>query len=83
MTEHLILGIACVLLLGMAAQWLAWRLHLPSILLLLTFGFLAGPVFHLLDVNELMGDLLFPVVSISVALILFEGGLSLRLHEVR
>ncbi len=83
MSEELIYGIALVLLLGLSAQWLAWRLHLPSILLLLSFGFLAGPVFQLLNVNELMGDLLFPVISISVALILFEGGLSLRLREVR
>ena len=30
-----------------------------------------------------MGDLLLPIVSISVALILFEGGLTLRLTELR
>ncbi len=30
-----------------------------------------------------MGDLLLPIVSISVALILFEGGLTLRLSELR
>ncbi len=40
--DFLPLGIAGVLLLGMTAQWLAWRLRLPSILLLLAFGFIAG-----------------------------------------
>ena len=37
------IGLAAILVLGVAAQWLAWRLKLPSILLLLLFGFAAGP----------------------------------------
>lgn len=83
LTEHLLIGLASVIVLGIGAQWLAWRIHLPSILLLLIFGFLAGPVTGFLDPDALMGNLLFPVVSISVALILFEGGLSLRITELR
>jgi NhaP-type Na+/H+ or K+/H+ antiporter len=69
--------------LGIAAQWLAWRLKFPSILFLLIFGFLIGPVTGFLHPDKLMGELLFPVVSISVALILFEGGLTLRISELR
>ncbi len=72
-----------ILILGIAAQWLAWRLRIPSILLLLLVGFLAGPVTHLLDPDALFGSLLLPVVSLSVALILFEGGLSLHVADVR
>ncbi len=83
MTEELILGIAIIIVLGISAQWLAWRLRLPSILLLLLAGFLAGPVTHLLNPDELLGDLLFPVVSVSVAIILFEGGLSLKRSEIQ
>ena len=83
MTEHLIFGIAAILVLGILAQWLAWRLHLPSILLLLLFGFVAGPVTHLIDPDELLGELLFPTVSISVAIILFEGGLTLKMSEIQ
>ncbi|MDQ3815859.1 MAG: hypothetical protein M3347_18275, partial [Armatimonadota bacterium] len=45
-------------------------------------GFLAGPVLHLLDPDFVFGGLLFPVVSLAVAIILFEGGLSLRLFEL-
>jgi len=37
-------GIAIILVLGVCARWLAWRLHVPSILILLLFGFVAGPV---------------------------------------
>ncbi len=82
MEPHLI-GIAGVIALGIGAQWLAWRLHLPSILLLLVVGFLAGPITGFLHPDELFGELLLPVVSIAVAIILFEGGLSLSLRELR
>ena len=76
-------GIALILVLGISAQWLAWRLHVPSILILLLFGFVAGPVTHVLNPQALLGNLLMPVVSLSVALVLFEGGMSLRLGELR
>lgn len=83
MTEDLLLGLASIVVLGILAQWLAWRLHLPAILLLLIFGILAGPVSGVLDPDLVFGDLLFPLVSISVAIILFEGGLNLRLGELK
>ncbi len=83
MSEPLILGLAAIVVLGMAAQWLAWRFGFPSILLLLLFGLVAGPVTGRLHPDALFGPLLLPVISLSVAVILFEGGLSLRLHELR
>jgi len=73
--------LTAVLLLGIAAQWLAWRLRLPAILLLLVMGIVSG---RFLDPEVLIGrDVLFPVISLSVAVVLFEGGLSLRLAELR
>ncbi|WP_083615966.1 sodium:proton antiporter [Pantoea sp. 1.19] len=68
---------------SLAAQWLAWLLRLPAILPLLIFGILLGPVSHVLQPDALFGDLLFPLVSLSVAIILFEGALTLRIDEVR
>lgn len=70
-------------MLGVGAQWIAWRFRLPSILLLLLAGFLAGPVTGLLDPQMLQGDWVFPFVALSVGIILFEGGLSLQLDELR
>ncbi len=70
-----------VLALGAFAQWIAWKLGLPSILMLLGFGVLAGLFFTPDDF--IPGDLLFPAVSLAVGIILFEGGLSLRLKEFR
>ncbi len=72
-----------VVLLGVLAQWAAARLRTPSILVLLMAGFLAGPISGFLNPDELLGDLLFPVVSLSVAIILFEGALSLGMGELQ
>ena len=83
MSEHLLIGLASVVVLGILAQWLAWRLHLPAILLLLVFGIIAGPVTRLLEPDIVFGETLFPLVGISVAIILFEGGLSLKISELR
>ena len=83
MPESVLLDITTVIFLGIGAQWLAWRLQLPSILLLLVVGFLAGPVLGILDPASLKGDWLFAFVSLSIGIILFEGGLSLRVSELR
>lgn len=68
---------------SLAAQWLAWLLRLPAILPLLIFGVLLGPATHILQPDLLFGNLLFPLVSLSVAIILFEGALTLRFSEIR
>lgn len=83
MHQSIIFGMAIIVILGITAQWLAWRFKIPAILLLLIFGFLAGPVTGFIRPDELFGELLFPFVSVSVAIILFEGGLSLKLDELR
>lgn len=75
-------ALAAIVLLGAGAQWLAWRLDLPAILTLLGVGFLVGPATGVIDVDSVFGDLLRPFVSLSVALILFEGGLTLHLGEL-
>ena len=83
MNEEKLIELASIAVMGIVAQWLAWRLRFPSILFFLVIGFIAGPVTGFLHPDGLMGELLLPIVSISVALILFEGGLTLRLGELR
>lgn len=68
---------------GIAAQWLSWWLKQPAILLLLVAGVVAGPVLGVLKPDELFGDLLLPAVSLGVAVILFEGSLTLKFSEIR
>ena len=77
-----LLVLAAVGAVGVVAQWVAWRTRLPSILVLLAVGAVAGST-GVLDPDELLGDLLFPVVSLSVGLILFEGSLGLGRRELR
>lgn len=68
--------------LGVGAQWLAWRLKLPAIVLMLAAGLLVGPFWGVLDPVRDIGDLVRPLVSLAVAVILFEGGLTLDLHNL-
>ncbi len=68
---------------SLLAQWLAWAIRLPAILPLLVFGIILGPLTGVLQPDELFGPLLFPLVSLSVAIILFEGALTLRFDEIR
>ncbi|MEW4449618.1 sodium:proton antiporter [Qipengyuania sp. JC766] len=75
--------VALVGVLGIGAQWIAWRTGWPAIVLMLAAGFLAGPVLNIFDPEHAFGELLEPMVAIGVALILFEGGLSLDFRELR
>lgn len=75
--------LAAILAAGTFAQWVAWKTRLPAILFLLALGLIAGPVTGLLVPDALFGDLLFPMVSLAVAVILFEGALTLRFEEIR
>lgn len=68
---------------AVACQWAANRLQIPAIILLLAAGVVLGPVSGVLDPAHLFGDLLRPFVSLAVAVILFEGGLSLNLSEAK
>lgn len=69
--------------LGVLAQWIAARFRLPAIVILLATGLLVGPGLGLIDPDKLFGDLMRPMVGLAVAIVLFEGGLSLHFKEAR
>ena len=73
--------VALILALGVFAQWMAWRLRLPAIVLLLASGAALGYFMP----PEPSGDqeYFFAFISLAVGVILFEGGLSLDFHEIR
>ncbi len=77
------LQLVLILVLGTLAQWTAWRIRLPSILLLLAAGIIAGPIAGWIQPDQLFGDLIMPLISLSVAVILYEGGLNLKIRELR
>ena len=72
-----------VLGIGIAAQWLAWYLKQPSILFLLLIGIIIGPVLGYFDPDLVLGELMFPFISLGVAIILFEGSLTLEFDEIK
>jgi NhaP-type Na+/H+ or K+/H+ antiporter len=69
-----------VIAVSVVCQWIAWRLGIPSILLLLLVGFGIGQVVRADDV--LGHELLFDGVRLTVGIILFEGSLSLRVKQI-
>ncbi|MAT58245.1 MAG: hypothetical protein CMF23_09760 [Ignavibacteriae bacterium] len=83
MSHEILLSLSLIVLLGFAAQWLSWKIKIPSILFLLSFGILVGPIWGYLNPDKIFGELLIPFVSLSVAIILFEGGLTLKINEFR
>jgi NhaP-type Na+/H+ or K+/H+ antiporter len=82
-SHEVLAQLAGIFILGIIAQWMAWRLRLPSILLLLAAGLAIGPGFGILKPDDLFGDLLLPLVSLAVAVILYDGGMNLRFRELR
>ncbi|MEZ5525166.1 MAG: sodium:proton antiporter [Pseudomonadales bacterium] len=83
MTQSAAMMIAVIGLTGLLCQWLAWWVKLPAILFLLLSGILIGPMLGWLNPDELLGELFFPLISLSVAIILFEGSLTLKFDDIR
>ena len=77
-----VMAFALVGALGVGAQWVAWRLRLPAIVLMLAAGLIVGPVLGLFDPARDIGPITGPLISLAVAVILFEGGLTLDLHKL-
>ncbi len=73
--------LALVVAVSVVCQWFAWRVRIPSILLLLVVGFGIGQV---VDPEAIFGhDVLFDGISLTVGVILFEGSMSLRIRDLR
>ena len=83
MHADIALALTAILALGIGAQLLSWHLRIPSIILLLGLGLLVGPVTGLLHIERLIpAKILNPAISMAVAVILFEGGLQLKLRDI-
>jgi NhaP-type Na+/H+ or K+/H+ antiporter len=79
---HMTLLMVITVIAGITAQVLADYLKVPAIVFLLLFGILVGNDGLSLVQPSLLGSGLEVIVSLSVALILFEGGLSLDLRAL-
>ena len=77
------IAVLCIVLGGVVAQWVAWHYRLPAIVLLFALGLAVGPGLGLLHPSAQLGGYLQPMVSLAVAIIVFEGGLALDFRELR
>ena len=73
MVEQITAMLGLLGVLSLLCQWIGWKLRLPAILPLLLCGLLLGPGLNILNPDAIFGDLLFPIISLGVAVILFEG----------
>ncbi|MBA4491433.1 sodium:proton antiporter [Paracoccus sp. S1E-3] len=73
---------ALVGVVGVGAQWLAWRFRLPGIVMMLTAGLILGPFTGIFVPSRDIGPLVGPMISLAVAVILFEGGLTLNFKQL-
>ncbi|WP_299810297.1 sodium:proton antiporter [uncultured Shewanella sp.] len=83
MLEQITAMLALLGVLSLFCQWIGWKLRLPAILPLLLCGLLLGPGLGFLQPDVIFGDLLFPIISLGVAIILFEGALTLNFKEIK
>ena len=87
-----------IIILGILAQWFAWKFKIPAILPLILIGLLVGPIaaeFLSDDGTKWIepiwngkeglfpGESLFYFVSLAISIILFEGGLTLKMSEIK
>ncbi|QXP65186.1 sodium:proton antiporter [Polaribacter sp. HaHaR_3_91] len=90
--------LAGIIILGILAQWVAWKFKIPAILPLILIGLLVGPIaaeFLSEDGTKWIepvwngkkglfpGDSLYYFVSLAISIILFEGGLTLKRSEIK
>ncbi|MGL4280723.1 MAG: cation:proton antiporter [Albidovulum sp.] len=73
---------ALIGILGVGAQWLAWRYRLPAIVIMLGAGLLFGPILGIVHPMRDIGPIASSLVSLAVAVILFEGGLTLDFRKL-
>lgn len=77
-----VMAVALVGVLGVGSQWIAWRLRLPAIVLMLGAGLIVGPITGVFDPERDIGSITSSLISLAVAVILFEGGLTLDIRKL-
>ncbi|MFD9542913.1 cation:proton antiporter [Streptomyces sp. NPDC060022] len=80
--DEILLGIALTVVLATGSQILASRLRVPALIILLPAGFAAGALTDVVHPDQLMGQNFDVLVSMSVAVILYDAGLGLNLRKL-
>jgi len=80
--DQVLIGVGLILALAVGSQILASRLHIPALIVLLPVGFAAGALTTDVNPDRLLGVAFQPLVSLSVAVILYDAGLGLDLRKL-
>lgn len=82
-TDQVLIGMGLILVLAVGSQILASRLRIPALIVLLPVGFAAGALTDDVDPGRLLGAAFSPLVSLAVAVILYDAGLGLDLARLK
>jgi NhaP-type Na+/H+ or K+/H+ antiporter len=82
-TDQVLFGVGLILVLAVGSQVLASRLRIPALIILLPAGFIAGALTTDVNPQRLLGPAFQPLVSLAVAVILYDAGLALDLGKLR
>ncbi|MEU6944706.1 cation:proton antiporter [Streptomyces sp. NPDC046316] len=80
--DEILLGLALTVVLATGSQILAGRLRVPALIVLLPVGFAAGAMTDVIHPDKLLGPSFSALVSLSVAVILYDAGLGLDLRKL-
>jgi NhaP-type Na+/H+ or K+/H+ antiporter len=81
-TDQVLLGVGLILVLAVGSQLLASRLRIPALIILLPAGFTAGALTTDVNPDRLLGAAFQPLVSLAVAVILYDSGVALEWGKV-
>jgi NhaP-type Na+/H+ or K+/H+ antiporter len=82
-TDQVLFGVGLILVIAVGSQVLASRLRVPALIILLPAGFTAGALTTDVNPQQLLGAAFQPLVSLAVAVILYDAGLALDLAKLR
>jgi NhaP-type Na+/H+ or K+/H+ antiporter len=82
-TTQLLIGLGLTVVLAVGSQVLASRLRIPALIILLPVGFAAGALTGDVNPSKLLGPVFQPMVSLAVAVILYDAGLGLDLRKLK
>ncbi|MGO9780645.1 MAG: cation:proton antiporter [Streptosporangiaceae bacterium] len=81
-TAQILIGFGLIMLLAAGSQVVASRLRIPALIVLLPAGFTAGALTSDVNPQHLLGASFQPLVSLAVAVILYDAGLGLDLRKL-
>src|SRR5690625_2667355 len=82
MSSSLLFTIMLIGALGIGSQWVAWRYKIPAIVVMSLSGLIVGPILGIINPEQEFGAIYDPMISVAVAIILFEGSLNLKFKEL-